>query len=80
MAYFILKNLPSTWLFYHINGAYHSDNFEGIVWYIKQKRKDLKIVVISSVEADDINNPAKEDLKGKGDFIIVIPSTMTKTY
>jgi uncharacterized iron-regulated protein len=80
MAYFILKYLPSNWLFYHINGAYHSDNYEGIVWYIKQKRNDLKIVVISSVEADDINNPAKEDLTNKGDFIIVIPSTMTKTY
>jgi len=80
MAHFILKYLPNKWLFYHFNGAYHSDNFEGIVWYLKQKRSDLKIVTISSIEADDITKPAKEELSGKANFIIAIPSTMTKTY
>lgn len=80
MAYFILKYLPSKWLFYHINGAYHSDNFEGIVWYIKQKRKDMNIVVISSIEATDIKNPSNDEINGKGNFILVIPSMMTKTY
>jgi len=80
MAHFILKYLPNKWLFYHFNGAYHSDNFEGIVWYLKQKRSDLKIVTISSIETDDITKPAKEELSGKANFIIAIPSTMTKTY
>ncbi|NSW44826.1 MAG: ChaN family lipoprotein [Bacteroidales bacterium] len=80
MAHFILKYLPNKWLFYHFNGAYHSDNFEGIVWYLKQKRSDLKIVTISSIEADDISKPAKEELSGKANFIIAIPSSMTKTY
>lgn len=80
MAYFILKYLPSKWLFYHFNGAYHSDNFEGIVWYLKQYRKDLKIITISSIETDDVTNPNKEELSGRANFIIAIPSTMTKTY
>lgn len=80
MAHFILKYLPKNWLFYHLNGAYHSDNFEGIVWHIKQKRSDLKIVTISSIEADDITKPAKEELAGRANFIIAIPSPMTKTY
>ncbi|HNV95332.1 MAG TPA: ChaN family lipoprotein [Bacteroidales bacterium] len=80
MAHFILKYLPNKWLFYHFNGAYHSDNFEGIVWYLKQKRSDLKIITISSIELDDVNTPTKDDLVGKANFIIAIPTTMTKTY
>ncbi len=80
MAYFIAKYLPNKWLFYHFNGSYHSDNYQAIIWYLKQLRKDLKIVTISSVEADDINNPPEDEIKGKADFVIVIPSSMTKTY
>ncbi|MCX7861614.1 MAG: ChaN family lipoprotein [Bacteroidales bacterium] len=80
MAHFILKYLPSKWLFYHINGAYHSDYYEGIVWYIRQKRKDLKIITISTLEWEDISKPIIDDLKGRADFIIAVPTTMTKTY
>lgn len=80
MAHFILKYLPNKWLFYHFNGAYHSDNFEGIVWYLKQYRKDLKIITISSIETDDITKPNKEELSERANFIIAIPLTMTKTY
>lgn len=80
MAHFILKYLPNKWLFYHFNGAYHSDNFEGIVWYLKQYRNDLKIITISSIETDDVTKPNKEELSGRANFIITISSTMTKTY
>ncbi len=80
MAHFILKYLPSKWLFYHINGSYHSDYYQGIVWYIKKKRNDLQIVTISTIEADDVLNLPVEELKGRADFIVVVPSTMTKTY
>lgn len=80
MAYFISKYLPIKWLFYHINGSYHSDYYQGIIWYLKQFRKDLKILTISSIETDDINNPPAEEISGRADFIIVIPSSMTKTY
>ncbi len=80
MAYFILKYLPNKWLFYHINGAYHSDYFEGIVWYVRKKRNDLKITTISTIEVADVKNPPKEELKGRANYIIVIPKTMTKTY
>lgn len=80
MAHFILKYLPNKWLFYHINGAYHSDYFEGIVWYVKKKRSDLKITTISTIEVDDVKNPPKEELKGRASFIVVVNKNMTKTY
>lgn len=79
MAHFILKNKIENGLFYHINGSYHSDNFEGIIWYLKQANPNLRIKTISTVEQDDITKPEKENL-GKGSYLLVIPATMTKTY
>lgn len=79
MAYFIAKNRVNGQLFIHYNGAYHSDDFEGIYWYLKQENPSIKIVTVSVVEAKNIKKFNKER-KGKADFIIVVPSTMTKTY
>ncbi|WP_457616615.1 ChaN family lipoprotein [Lutibacter sp.] len=79
MAYFILKNREEGGLFIHYNGAYHSDNYEGINWYLKQQNPNLKIVTVSVVEQDDVKKLNEEDKK-KADFIIVVPTTMTKTY
>lgn len=79
MAHFILKNKKENGIFYHINGSYHTDHFEGIIWYIRQSETDLKIMTITSAEQDDISKPDKE-LLGKASYILVIPSTMTKTY
>lgn len=79
MAYFILKNLKPNSKIIHFNGAYHSDFYEGIHWFLKRDKTELKILTISSVEQNDLNKPEEEN-KNKADFIIVIDSDMTKTY
>lgn len=79
MAYFILKNLSAGQTFIHFNGSYHSDNFCGIVWYLKQTNPGLKIVTISSTEQDSVDELSKEN-EGLGDFILVTPTSMSKTY
>ena len=79
MAYFILKNWKPGKIFIHFNGSYHSNNFEGIYWYLKQENPSLKITTIASVEQDDIEK-LDEDSQNLADFIICIPSDMTKTY
>ncbi len=79
MAYFILKNWSKGQTFIHYNGAYHSNNHQGIEWYLKQQNPDLKILVISSTEQNDINQLESES-NDSGDFIICTPSSMTKTY
>lgn len=79
MAYFILKNLKPGQTFLHFQGTYHSDNFEGINWYLKQAAPDLKIVTINSSEQADIDTLAVDNQK-KADFIIVVPENMTKTH
>lgn len=79
MAYFIDKNNEKNSLFLHYNGSYHSDDYEGIGWYLKQKSTSMKIITVSVVEQQNVKKFNKEN-KLKADFIIVVPETMTKTY
>ena len=79
MAHFILANLKKGQLFYHFNGAYHSDDHQGIVWYIKTQDKTKKVVTISTVQQSDLSK-IDDDTKKKADFIIVVPEDMTTTY
>jgi uncharacterized iron-regulated protein len=79
MAYFILQNWEKGKLFLHYDGSYHSDNHEGIVWWLKQANPNLNILTITTVEQDTIQ-PLSDDFKNTADYIIVVPSDMTKTY
>jgi len=79
MAYFILQHLQPGVPFIHYNGAYHSDNYESINWYLKQSRPGLRIGTISTVTQKDLARLDKEHL-GEADFIIVVDEDMTKTY
>ncbi len=78
MAHFILQNQKGKF-FYHINGAYHSDYFEGIVWYLRRAQPKLKIATLTSRKVAD---PTKYD-ESAGEiatFIIQIAEDITKTY
>ena len=79
MAYFINKNLEENTVFIHYNGTYHSDNFEGISWYLKTYHPEIKIVTISTVEQSDLSKLEQENYN-KADFILVIDEDVTKTY
>ena len=79
MAYFILNNKKPETTFIHYNGTYHSDNFDGINWYLLQKEPKLKIVTIATVTQADIIRFEKENLH-KANFILVIDEDVTKTY
>lgn len=79
MAHFILLNLKKEYQILHFNGAYHSDNYEGIVWHLKNIKPDLKIMTISTVEQSKIDSLQNES-KGVADYVIAVPENMTKTY
>jgi uncharacterized iron-regulated protein len=79
MAHFILKNLSPNQVFFHLNGSYHSNDFEGIYWYLKQYQKNVDILTISKVEQKDLETLEDEHLD-KANFIIVVNQNMTKTY
>ncbi len=79
MAHFIITNYTFDKLFLHFNGSYHSDNYEGIVWYLKRVDSDIKITTITTIEQEDINALNADNL-GIADFIIVVDEDFTKTY
>ena len=79
MAYFILKYFVPGKIFVHFNGAYHSDNYEGIGWYLQQYRPATKVGTISTVSQKDIKKLLEEN-RGKADFIICVDEDMTSTY
>lgn len=79
MAHFILKNCSVGQTFLHFNGAYHSQNYEGIVWYLKKQNSDLKILTIHSSQQERLDGLDKSG-RGAADFILAVPSAMTKTH
>lgn len=79
MSHFILKYYMPGSLFIHYNGAYHSDNYEGILWYLKRQRPELRYATISTVSQKDIHSLEAAN-KGKADFIICVDEDMTNTY
>lgn len=79
MAHFILRNLQAGSLFLHYNGSYHSDFYDGINWYLKREKPDLKYGTISTVSQKNIKSLLAEN-KGKADFIICVDEDMTNTY
>lgn len=80
MAHFIHTNLSEKQKMLHLNGSYHSDRFEGIVWYLKRLNPELKILTISTVLVDKPKNPTAFKTKGLADFIIAVDEDMTRTY
>lgn len=79
MAHFILKNKKENQLFIHYNGSFHSDDFEGIYWYLKNQNPNLNIMTITTKEVENVKHFNMLD-KNKAHYIIQVVNTMTKTY
>ena len=79
MSHFIMKHWKPGKLFIHYNGAYHSDDFESMYWFLNRANPDLNIVTISTVSQDEVKKLEK-DSEGKAHFIIAVPTTMTQTH
>lgn len=79
MAHFIMRHHTAESLFYHINGAYHSKDREGIIAYLRKAMPQLTIATIHTTEQSDVGK-LDQSAENKADFIICIPEDMTKTY
>ncbi|MHA7830707.1 MAG: ChaN family lipoprotein [Flagellimonas sp.] len=79
MAHFILQNYKEGFLFLHYNGAYHSNNYEGILWYLQLERPDLEYGTISTVTQKNVHK-LEEENKNLANFIICVDTNMTTTY
>lgn len=79
MAQFIFRNMKKDGLFFHFNGSYHSYNHEGIMWYLRQLNKNLKMYSITIVDEENLNQ-SPDSYKHKADVIIVLPKDSPKSY
>lgn len=79
MASFIRNNYIKGQIILHFNGSYHSARYMGIIWYLNKYDPSIKVVTISTILQDDIEKLDSEN-KNEADFIIAIPTSMTRTY
>ena len=79
MAHFILKANNEGNRVLHYNGAYHSNNFDGINHYLRIGNPDINIITISMTDQEDISS-LDEDKLNLANYIFAIPKDMTKTY
>lgn len=79
MAYFLNQARPEGHLLLHLNGAYHSDNHDGILAYLRQQNPKLKVLTLSTVTQTSLHTLDQDHLQ-KADFVVVVPEDMTKTY
>lgn len=79
MAYSMQTHLANGNQILHINGSYHSNDYEGIVWYIRQLFPKLSILTINTVEQANLDS-IDEKTRKSADFIIVTPTDIPKSY
>lgn len=79
MAYFLLQNRVEAELMVHLNGTYHSDNFEGILWYVNLYKPGLKLLTLKTVTQNQLEN-LEEDYLQTANFILVVDDDVADSY
>ncbi len=79
MADAIRRNLAPGQTLLHVNGSFHSDNYDGIVGYLRQYAPKLRVKTISLVTQTQLQAVDKEN-QAVADYVIVVPEDMTRTY
>ncbi len=79
MAHSLLSNYNKEGLILHINGSYHSNNAEGIGWYLKQHKPKIRVITINTVEQDTTDKVDPANLN-TADYVIVLPKDSPKSY
>lgn len=79
MAHFILENTKGSTVFFHLNGAYHTDRYEGILSFLIPKIDRNKILTISTVSQSNVKELERKYLD-LADFVICVDEDMTLTH
>ena len=79
MAHFIILNMGLNDRLLHLNGSYHSNDWEGIIWYINEMVSGYEIFTINTITVDDPLDVDSEKLQS-ADVTLVVPSRMATTY
>lgn len=79
MAHFSLQNFNPGNLLFHIQGSYHSNYYQGIIWWINKIQPGLKIKAITTVTETEWNELTDEERSTIANYIIVVADNMTHT-
>ncbi len=79
MAHFSLKNFNSGDFLFHFEGSYHSNNDQGIIWWINKIKPGLKIKSITTVTQTEWSEMSNSDKSAIANYIIVVADNMTET-
>lgn len=79
MAHFSVKNFNSGNLLFHFEGSYHSDNRQGIIWWINTIQPGLNIASVTTVTQSEWAEMTKEEKAEIANYIIVVADNMTQT-
>lgn len=79
MAYFSVKNFNQGNLYFHFDGAYHSDNGRGIIWWVNQIQPGLNIKSVTTVLVSEWAEMTDEEKANIANYTIVVADNMTQT-
>ena len=79
MAYFSLKSYQPGNLLLHFSGSYHSNNRQGIIWWINEIQPGMNIKSITTLLESEWESMITEEREQIADFIIVVPDNMPQT-
>lgn len=80
MAHFSIVNFKEGNFLFHIQGSYHSNYDQGIIWWINKIQPDFKIKSITTLMQSQWEKMSKEEKASIANYIIVVSDTMTQTY
>lgn len=79
MAHFIIENTNKSTVFFHLNGAYHTNRYEGILSFLIPRIDRKKVLTISTVSQSNVNELEQKNLD-LADFVICVDEDMTLTH
>ncbi len=79
MAHFSLVNFKKGDFYFHFNGSYHSNNSQGIIWWVNKIQPGLNIKSIATVTVSEWEEMTKEEKAEIANYIIVVADLMTET-
>lgn len=79
MAYFSIKNFKSGDLYFHIDGAYHSNYRRGIIWWVDIIKPGFIIKSITTVLQSEWAKMTDDEKASIANYIIVVADNMTQT-
>ncbi|MBO3099741.1 ChaN family lipoprotein [Gelidibacter pelagius] len=79
MAHFSINNFNPGDLYFHLDGAYHSDYGRGIIWWVNKIKPGYTIKSITTVLRSEWNKMTDEEKAQIANYIIVVADNMTQT-